>query len=55
MEVSVFLCVFFAVLTAAASPVRLQHPGHTAADGSGPLTGADLVAASVVVLAPVRL
>lgn len=49
------VCVCFAVLTATAFPVRLEHPGHTTTDGSGPLTGADLITASIVLLAPVGL
>ena len=48
------VCVCVCVpLTAAAPPVCLQSPRHAAADGSGRFTGADLLTASVDVLAPV--
>lgn len=49
------VCVCACVLTPAAFPISLQHPSHAAADRSTRLTGADLLTASVVVLAPVCL
>lgn len=41
--------------SAAALPIRLQHPSHTAADGPSAPAGADLLTAAVVLLTPVGL
>lgn len=46
------MCVC-SILTPAALPVWLQHPGHAAADRSSCFAGADLLTASIDLLAPV--